>query len=86
MRVFDPFGLIASIWSFAAAHDYAPFALAAALVVVAAHVLIALGAVGTAANVWRRARERRAVIALLTPTGNLSRVPSQRTSTHDPIH
>lgn len=86
MRVFDPFGLIGSTISFASSHDYAPATLLAVGLVVLAHLLVLLAVVGGAVRVVRRFRDRRAVIALFTPTGTLSTIPPQRVSSpHDQV-
>jgi len=86
MRVFDPFGLIGSTISYASSHDYAPLTLLAVGLVVVLHLLVLLAVVGTAVRTVRRYRDRRAVVAIFTPTGTLSTIPQQRaTSPHDQV-
>ena len=79
MRVLDPFGLIGDTISFASAHYYAPGTLLFVALVILAHLLVLLAVIGAGVGVLRRARQRRAVVALLTPTGTLSTIPVQRT-------
>jgi hypothetical protein len=86
MRVFDPFGLIGSTISYASAHDYAPLTLLAVGLVVVIHLLVLLALVGAGVRATRRYRERRAVLALFTPTRRLSTIPQQRAgSPHDQV-
>jgi uncharacterized membrane protein YqiK len=78
MRVFDPFGLIGATISFARAHYYAPGTLLFIALVILAHILVLIALIGTGVRLIRRARDRRAVVALFTPTGTLSTIPMQR--------
>jgi|GEM_PF-3688650 len=78
MRILDPLGLIHATASFASAHDYAPATVFALLLVLLAHVLVLLAVVGAATRALGRARERRAVITLLTPVRAPAGLPAQR--------